>query len=199
MALHDSRAAMFGDVDLDRGDVRGLDGVVKCIGIVGEGARIDHDPVAASDRLVEAVDDRSLVVRLEHAHLAAEFGAPLPTHLLEFAECGRPIHLGATRSEEVEVRSVDDEHTHDGRLSGRVVIRGQAGGETHTRIIEGSRLRLESPRSERADQRCHNPFHVDPRDSVVDGTGCLGSPFVVQKAVRRGAMGGSPTPDRSRR
>jgi hypothetical protein len=92
-----------------------LDGVVERIGVVGEGARVDDDPVGGPDRLMQPIDQGPFVVLLERADRHACGGTPLAASLFELPEGDLAVDVGTAGAEEVQIRSVHDEYPHNGQ------------------------------------------------------------------------------------
>ena len=75
-----------GEVHLDRGQPRHLDGVAQRPRVVGPGAGVEQEPVGVVGGAVQLVDVLALVVGLEEAHLEAELARVLRDLALELGQ-----------------------------------------------------------------------------------------------------------------
>src|SRR5215470_15721016 len=82
---------------------------------VGESARVEHGPdgparLDLGAGLLYPVDQLAFVVRLPEDRLQAELTGLPPAQVLQLGERRRSVDLRAARSQQVEIRAVQDEH-----------------------------------------------------------------------------------------
>src|ERR1035437_3878423 len=81
-----------------------------------QAARVDDRPIEVAP--LEPIDEDSLVVRLQAFDLEAQLGPASPEPLVDLSQRRVPVDLRLARSEQVQVRSVEDEHAdHDWLVS----------------------------------------------------------------------------------
>src|SRR5439155_80205 len=114
-------------------------GVPQHDGRVREAARID-DRTGRLAVLLQKVDERALVVRLERDEIRAGVARELPAALLDGGERRRAVDLGLARSEEVQVRPVHEEELHAARSTARAAARN-ADSETSVTSLKRPILR----------------------------------------------------------
>ena len=103
--------AHVGDVHLDRRQPDGVDRVADGVGVVSECAGVDDNTIRVASG-VEPIDDVTFMVRLERLDLASGLDSPTAASGIEFLEGRGAIDLRRTRSDEVEIRTVDDDESH---------------------------------------------------------------------------------------
>src|SRR5215470_13759930 len=103
------------DVHLDHRQAGRFDGVTQGDRGVGKCARVEHGPdrpprLDLGAGLLYPVDQLAFVVRLPEDRLQAELTGLPPAQVLQLGERRRSVDLRAARSQQVEIRAVQDEH-----------------------------------------------------------------------------------------
>ena len=80
--------------------------------MLSQTARIQQRAVDVVDVLLQLVDERTLVVRLEADDLGAKVTPECDDGLIDLGECRRTVDVGLASTEQVEVRPVKDEESH---------------------------------------------------------------------------------------
>src|SRR5579885_1381813 len=100
----------IGEMYLDHGEGHGLDGIVQRHAGMGVAAGVDDGARDRVDMLVQAVDQRALVIGLERQHGQAELaGAPLQARV-NGLQRHRPVDARLTPSQQVQVGAAHDEN-----------------------------------------------------------------------------------------
>ena len=137
-------------VHLDHREGHRLDRVVQRHAVLRQPGRVDERALHRVDPLVQLVDQRAFVVRLEALELGAELGGQRLQLGVDLGERGRAVDVRLAPAEQVEVRAVQDQELHAGSLAGcgeRSVRAGQhrkVGLPTHGKHLSASGLRRES-------------------------------------------------------
>lgn len=112
------------DVHFDRGNLRSADGVAKRDAGVGEGSRIENDPLAALIRQFrDLIDKRTFVIRL--VEFEVDFGELLAESVGEIVQSARSVDFRFAFAEAIQVGSVQDSDTFHRRLSTKPFVAKQ--------------------------------------------------------------------------
>ena len=105
------------DVDFDGRNADGAQGVGDGDAGVGVGGRVDDDAVARSQRLLDTVDDRALVVALEELTAHASALAVGADQFFQIGQRFMSVDFRLAAPEHVHVRAVDDKDVHSSSAS----------------------------------------------------------------------------------
>lgn len=103
-------------MNLDGGQSHGRDGVAKGDTGVGQATGVDDQALRLAARLLDAIDKGAFVVGLESLDVETQFLTAGHEALIDLLQGGVPVHCGLARTEQIQVRTMQDHHH---RLSGR--------------------------------------------------------------------------------
>jgi hypothetical protein len=98
--------ADVGDVHLDRGHPRKLEGIADRPRVVGPGAGVEDRSVGELGKPVQVLDVLTLVVGLEEGRLQAQLAPPALDLVLELGQGEVPVEEGIAAPEHVEIDAV---------------------------------------------------------------------------------------------
>ncbi len=122
---------------LDDGKRHGADRVAKGDRGVGVAARVEDRAIGPPSSVVQVIDELALTVRLVRGDLIADLGGQRRQPLLDLGERRRSVDLGLTRSEQVQVRPVQQQKSHQ-RIVGGESPTGLASTVAHEAGVPGS-------------------------------------------------------------
>ena len=99
-----------GQVRLDDDELGTGDRVAQGDAVVGERAGVEDHAVDVAPGVVQPADQLALDVRLEVDEVDVGLGGVRPQVGEDVVQGVAAVHLGLSRSEQVEIRSVEDEH-----------------------------------------------------------------------------------------
>ena len=97
------------EVHLDDGQPRSRERIAQRDTRVSQAAGIDEDAVGPGSGLLDAVDQRPLVIRLEELDLGAPLLGRRGEISVDLLQAGGAVDLGLAGAEQVEVRTVQDQ------------------------------------------------------------------------------------------
>ena len=99
-------------VHLDHRERHRFDAVVQRNAVLRQAARIDERAGGVIHVLVEQVDERAFVVRLEHDQLDLELAREHLQLLVDLGERHRAVDVRLAAAEEIKVGAVQDQNFH---------------------------------------------------------------------------------------
>src|SRR5439155_13267196 len=121
------------DVYLDHRERGARHGVAQHDRGVREPARID-DRTSRVAVLLQEIDQRALMVRLEGHEVAPGLARDLATARLDLLQRRPPVHLRIAGAEQVQVRTIHEEELHSARSTTRAAARSAGSPKSVTSL-----------------------------------------------------------------